>query len=112
MRHARSKTITLLALSALLSGLLLCVASPAGNADEINQDEVLELRRSGLVAPFQQILQAVTLRYPDLQVLEVELEAENGKYLYEIDILLGDGSVREVEIDAASGTILDDEPED
>jgi uncharacterized membrane protein YkoI len=97
---------------ALLSGLLLCVASYAGNADDINQDEVLELRRSGQVAPFQHILQVVTLRYPDLQVIEVELEAEHGKYLYEIDILLGDGSVREVEIDAASGEILDDELED
>lgn len=112
MTHSLATSITPLALSALLSGILSCVASPAGNAYEINQDEVLELRRSGQVAPFQQILQAVTLRYPDLQVLEVELEAEDGKYLYEIDILLGDGSVREVEIDAASGTILEDEPED
>ncbi len=93
-------------------GLLLCVAGLAGNADEINQDEVLALRRSGLVAPFQDILQAVARRYPDMQVLEVELEAEGDKYVYEIDILVGDGSVRELEIDAGNGSILDDELED
>lgn len=91
---------------------MLSIASHAGNADNINQDEVLQLRRSGQVAPFQQILQAVTARYPDLQVLEVELEAEHDAYLYEIDILLGDGSVRELEIDAISGKILEDELED
>ena len=94
---------------ACLATLLLSIAS---HADDINQDEVLQLRRSGQVAPLQQILQAVTALYPDLQVLEVELEAEHGAYLYEIDIMLGDGSVRELEIDASSGKILEDELED
>lgn len=102
-------------LVAYLSTLWLSIASHAGNAgnaDDINQDEVLQLRRSGQVAPFQRILQAVSARYPDLQVLEVELEAEHDAYRYEIDILLGDGSVRELEIDARSGKILEDELED
>tara|TARA_R110000787_G_scaffold286413_1_gene404708 strand:- start:5686 stop:6006 length:321 start_codon:yes stop_codon:yes gene_type:complete len=97
---------------ACLSTLLLGIASHTGNADEINQDEVLQLRRFGQVAPFQQILQAVTARYPDLQVLEVELEVEHDEYRYEIDILLSNGSVRELEIDATSGKILEDELED
>jgi uncharacterized membrane protein YkoI len=97
---------------AYLAVIFLNIASHAGNADDINQDQALELRRSGQLAPLQQILQAVTARYPELQVLEVELEAEHGAYLYEIDILLGDGSVRELEIDASSGEILEDEQED
>jgi uncharacterized membrane protein YkoI len=97
--------------AAYLAGLVLCAASCAGYADELDQDEVLALRRSGEVAPFQQILQSITLRYPGLQLLEVELEAEQGKYVYEIEILLGDNSVRELEIDAHSGEILEDEAE-
>jgi uncharacterized membrane protein YkoI len=105
-------TITPPFTAAYLSGLLLCVASAAGNTDELNQDEVLALRRSGAVAPLQQILQSLAQRYPDLQVLEVELEADHGKYVYEIDILTGDDSVRELEIDAMSGEILEDEAED
>lgn len=90
----------------------LCVAGLAGNAEDLNQDEVLELRNSGVVAPFQNIVQSVAQRYPDMQILEVELEAEDGHYLYEIEILVGDGRVRELEIDAVSGTLLEDELED
>ncbi|CAA0123668.1 Uncharacterised protein [Halioglobus japonicus] len=99
-------------LVACLVGASLCVAGPAGNADELNQDEVLKLRRSGLVAPFQDIVQSIAKRYADVQILEVELEADDGKYIYEIEILVDDGSVRELEIDAVSGTILEDELED
>ena len=99
-------------IAAHLVGFLFCAASFTGYADQLNQDEVLELRRSGEVAPFQQILQSVSLRYPGFQLLEVELEAEQDKYLYEIEILLIDNSVRELEIDAHSGEILEDEPED
>lgn len=110
MTNRRSRFATSLAV--LISVLVGSLVSPAGKADDINQDEALQLRRAGKIAPFQQILQAVTARYHDLQILEVELEAERGTYRYEINILLNDGSVRELEVDALSGKILEDELED
>jgi uncharacterized membrane protein YkoI len=97
---------------AIFLGFFLCVASLAGNADEVNQDEVLELRRSGQVMPLQDILGAIARLYPGSQVLEVELESQQGKYRYEIEILTVADSVRELEIDAHTGAILEDEPED
>lgn len=97
---------------ALVLGILSCVGSAAGNTDEINQDEVLELRRSGQVMRLQDILDIIARRYPHMQVLEVELETTQGKYRYEIDILTVDGSARELEIDARDGTVVEDEPED
>tara|TARA_R110002124_G_scaffold91483_3_gene232793 strand:- start:3155 stop:3478 length:324 start_codon:yes stop_codon:yes gene_type:complete len=93
-------------------GLALCVVGLPGNADDINQDEVLELRRSGAVAPFQAILQSVSSRYPGAQVLEVELENDGNDYIYEIDIVVDGGRVRELEIDASDGRILEDKMED
>lgn len=92
--------------------MFLCVAGNAGSADDINQDEVLELRRSGQVMPLQDILGAIAKRYPQMQVLEVELESERGRYLYEIDILTAEGAARELEIDARNGAMLEDEAED
>ncbi len=88
------------------------VASSTGNAVELNQDEVLELRRKGNVLPFRRILDSVFKRHPDAQILEVELEEEDGKYYYELEIFVDEGVVRELEIDAVSGAILDDELDD
>lgn len=95
-----------------LIGLSLCAVNLAGSAGDTDQDEVLELRREGKVLPFQRILKSVFERYPDVQILEVELEEDDGQYLYEIDILTEDSVVRELEIDARTGRILDDERDD
>jgi len=45
-------------------------------------------------------------------VLEVDLEREGGRYLYEIEILLTDGHVVELTYDAATGRLLEVEVED
>lgn len=96
----------------LLLALSVSIASSAGNAADVNQDEVLELREKGNVLPFLRILDSVFERHPDAQILEVELEEEDGKYYYELEILVDEGVVRELEIDAVSGVVLKDELED
>ncbi len=96
----------------LLATLSLGVASVAGNANDISQDEALKLRRSGEVLPFQRILQAVFKRYPDATILEVELEEDDGEYYYELEILVDERVVRELDIDASSGKVLQDEVDD
>ena len=96
----------------MLFALSLGVVSSAGNANELSQDEALKLRRKGEVLPFQRILQAVHKRYPDAKILEVELEEDDNEYYYEIEILVDEGEVRELEIDASSGIVLKDELED
>ncbi len=99
-------------LSCLFLALALSVASSAGNAKDVSQDEALKLRRGGEVLPFQRILQAVFKRHPDATILEVELEEDHGKYYYELEILVDDGVVRELDIDASNGKVLQDELED
>lgn len=104
MRH---NTLVRTALIALLWGV-----AASGGARDIDQDEALALRREGQVLPFEQLLTAVTERYPGASVLEVELEEEHGRFIYEMEVLTAEGTVREIELDARSGEVLQDELED
>jgi uncharacterized membrane protein YkoI len=45
------------------------------------------------------------------EVLKVELEREDGRFVYEVKILSADGRVREVELDSRDGSIIDVEDE-
>lgn len=43
---------------------------------------------------------------------EAEFELEDGKAIYEVEIIMADGTELEVEIDAESGTVLSQKEED
>lgn len=94
-----------------LIALLLCGVTATPLARDLSQDEALRLRRSGELLPFEQVLAIAVGRYPSASVLEVELEEDDGRYLYELELLTA-GGVRELEIDARNGAVLQDEAED
>lgn len=113
-RHRRTDSATLFA-PALLAGVLFCVGFvPSNNVDarDLNQDEALQLRKSGKLMPLDSLLQIVRQRYPAARLLEAELESEDGLLIYELEVLTSDGSVRELELDASNGKLLKDEEED
>lgn len=56
-------------------------------------------------------IQAIALAAVPGEVLQVDLENEDGQDIYEIKILTQTGRVIEVEIDAATGSILKQEVE-
>lgn len=63
----------------------------------------------GEVLPIAEILQRTADRVPG-EVVEVEFERDDhrgGHWIYELKILAEDGRVLEVQVDAASGEILD-----
>ncbi len=100
-----------------LVALLLCGAAAAPLARDLSQDEALRLRRSGELLPFEQVLAIAVGRYPGASILDVELEEEDGRYVYELELLTAadafrEGHVRELEIDARTGAVLQDEAED
>ncbi|MDG9882165.1 PepSY domain-containing protein [Pseudomonas putida CSV86] len=90
---------------------LLAVCSLA-LARDLDQDEALALRRDGVILPLEQLLQAALGRYPGARLLEAELEEDDDVYVYEVELLTGEGVVREIKLDAASGTLLKDEEDD
>ncbi len=94
----------------LLVSLVLLVPLQPVQAD----DDYIEARRlfeSGEILPLEAILEKVRQVFPG-RVLEVELENEDRKVVYEMEILGDDGVIREVYVDAKSGEILSAKEDD
>lgn len=98
--------------SARYLALVLLAACSLAMARDLDQDEALALRRDGVILPLEQLLQAALGRYPGARLLEAELEEDDDVYVYEVELLTGEGVVREIKLDAASGTLLKDEEDD
>jgi uncharacterized membrane protein YkoI len=65
----------------------------------------------GELLPLSKILQIAQRDYPG-KMLEVELERDDGRYVYEIEILLADGRVIELTYDGKTGELLEVEIDD
>lgn len=61
--------------------------------------------QAGRIKPLGDILDGL-LRDWDGQVIDVEFEQEDGRRLYEIELLGSEGQVVEFEIDAATGELI------
>lgn len=92
--------------------LLFLLLAGSVNARDLSQNEALQLREQGLIIALEKLLQLVEQRHPQASLLEVELEEDDGIYIYEVELATREGIVRELEINAASGKILKDEEED
>ncbi len=80
-------------------------------ASDGDHREARDLVASGSILPLERILDAVHEFQPG-KVLEVELEKDDGLYLYEIEVLDTNGEVWEMKVDAVSGKLLETERED
>lgn len=58
----------------------------------------------------EEAIQTAKTKFPG-QVVEAELEAEDGALVYEVEIVSASGEAHEIEIDAQSGEILSSESE-
>jgi uncharacterized membrane protein YkoI len=96
-----------LELAALLIAALLLVA-PTVPADEMIPDH--ERARSALeageIAPLSEILDLVQASEPG-QPVEVNLEHEDGRWVYEVEIVTAEGRVVRTYWDAKSKTLLE-----
>jgi uncharacterized membrane protein YkoI len=73
--------------------------------DKDDQDVVRALRQQGKILPLSSIIERLTAKHPG-RVLQVELENERGKRIYEIQMILKGGDVRTFHVDAHTGEIL------
>lgn len=76
-----------------------------------DHDDAREAYERGQALPLAQIL-PIALRAAPGEVLEVELEREDGRLIYEIEILARTGRVRQVSVDARTGAVLSVEDDD
>lgn len=88
---------------ALLAGLLHAGSGWAG--DTHDHDRARQALESGEILPLRTILERVERDYPG-QVMEVELEREDGRWRYEIKLLRRDGALVKLVLDARDGRQL------
>ncbi|MDX5376434.1 MAG: PepSY domain-containing protein [Halomonas sp.] len=104
LRSSSSLAFARRALRALLLSALLGLIAGHGLADEHWRD-LHEAVRSGRLVALPEILDWLEARYEG-HVLEVELEHDDGRPVYEIEMLGPQGQVVEFEFDAESGELI------
>jgi uncharacterized membrane protein YkoI len=91
---------------ALLVCLLALAAGPALAGDGHDHDRARQAVQAGEILPLKAILERLERSHPG-QVMEVELEHKEGRWIYELKVLRGGGSMARLMVDAHDGTVLD-----
>ena len=91
----------------LMPTMLLLCALGAGGAAVAHGDHDLarQALESGQVLPLATVLGKLAHEAPG-QVLKVEFEREDGRFIYEIRLLQNDGRVAKLKVDAVDGRVL------
>jgi uncharacterized membrane protein YkoI len=95
----------------LAAALVIALTPGAARADDVGPEVAKRLLSEGRIKPLSEIISGVQAKVPG-EVLEVQLELDDGIYVYELKLLRPNGKVQEVEADAASGSILKIEDDD
>lgn len=102
----------------LLAAILLGLALPSMAAGdeplllaEMKADQVHRLKETGDIMSLEALLRQVRQEYPG-RVIEIEFDEENGRYVYELEIVDDEGIVWDIELDARSGELIKREVDD
>ncbi|HLT27084.1 MAG TPA: PepSY domain-containing protein [Zeimonas sp.] len=94
-----------LAAAASLATALAVAGGLASADDRVHRSEVRELRQAGKILPMEDILGRVRAAQPG-QVVEIELEREDGRLVYEVKLIDDGDAIHELELDASTGEVL------
>ena len=91
----------------LLASLVFFVglALPSHADDLIDHDRARQALEAGEILPLKTVLENVGRDMPG-QVMEVELERQGARWVYEIKLLRPGGSLVKLLVDASDGTII------
>lgn len=85
---------------------------PALNLDAADdareQYEAREALKQGKIRPLEEIISAVREKIAG-DIIEIEFEVEDGRYIYEIEIIQPSGQIVEIEVDALTKEIIGNE---
>jgi uncharacterized membrane protein YkoI len=84
---------------------LLVAGNGASHADDDDHDRARRALEEGSVRPLAEILQDVRDELGG-EVVGVELEREDGRYVYEFEVITPGGRLREINVDALTAEIL------
>jgi uncharacterized membrane protein YkoI len=90
-------------------GALSDTSADDDDADDARQHyEAREALRNGKVRPLEEIIAAVRGEISG-DIIEIEFEHEDGRYIYEIEMIRPSGKVIEIKVDAATKAIIERE---
>lgn len=92
----------------LAACLALALAAPWTGSQAGGRDDHERARQavaSGEVLPWPQIAQRIAASHPG-ELLELELEREDGRWIYEVRLLQPGGRILKLELDARTGELL------
>lgn len=92
-------------LGVLLAGAAGLEPSMAGESGRHDHDRARQAVEAGQALPLRTILERVEQNYPG-QVMEVELEQRDGRWIYELTILRTGTALLRLKVDARDGTVL------
>lgn len=92
-----------LCMLALLVGCLALQPAWSGSKDDHNRAR--QAVQAGQVLPLRSVLERLEREHPG-QVLEVELEQEEGRWIYEVKLLQPQGQLVKLKLDARTAALL------
>lgn len=84
----------------------LVLAGSAALADRDDHERAREALSRAETLPLAEIMPAVEARF-SARTIEVEFERDDGRWVYAFELITPDGRVVEVEVDAASGRVIE-----
>ncbi|MEH6650985.1 MAG: PepSY domain-containing protein [Motiliproteus sp.] len=78
-------------------------------ASSLNQEDVIPLVELGEVVPLADLLKRHQAKLAGSRLIDLELEREDGRLVYELEVIDPQGVVREYLVDAKSGEWLGEE---
>jgi uncharacterized membrane protein YkoI len=105
-------TIQTFIVTVLLAGLLALSHSPLAASEDdaadtpLQQDEARQALKSGLVLPLEEILTRIRKAFPG-DVIEIEFEKDDGRFIYEIEMIRPDGRLIELKVDAGTAAVIE-----
>lgn len=90
----------------VLAGVLLGAGPVPALGDDLDHERAQQARERGEILPLERILALVRARVGG-DVVKVELDRDDGIWVYELKVIDGRNRLLEVEVDARTGEILE-----
>lgn len=91
----------------MLAALLCAVAvSDSARADDVSIDQLRAAVARGEALPLSELRRRLSERFPG-EIVDIGVDREDGRFIYEFKVLQRSGRVIEVDMDAATASILD-----
>ncbi|MWV17310.1 peptidase [Pseudomonas sp. L-22-4S-12] len=81
-------------------------------ARDLGPDEALKLRDAGTIQSFEKLNAAAMAKHPGATVEDTELEQEHGRYIYQVELRDAQGAQWDLDLDASTSEVLQDQRDD